>query len=133
EKEGDRQEAIRQLDLIQEPTVRFQAQVHKAVLIARNGDLEGARRTLDALSPQDDDERTVKALTTASIYREAGRTDRAIELLEQADADMPDTAEIKYDLAMLYERQGRYEDFERLMRRIIELVPDNANAYNSLG
>ena len=69
----------------------------------------------------------------ASIYRNAGRSEQAIELLEKADADLPDTAEIKYDLAMLYERQGRYDDFERLMRRIIELAPHNANAYNSLG
>ena len=133
EKEGDTQEAIRQLDLIQDPTVRFQAQIHKAVLISRKGDLEGARRTLQALSPQDDKERTVLALTQASIYRDSGRTEQAVTVLEKADAEMPDTAEIKYDLAMLYERQGRYEEFEALMREIIDLAPDNANAYNSLG
>src|SRR3546814_19477487 len=46
---------------------------------------------------------------------------------------MPDTPEIKYDLAMLYERQGKLDEFETLMRRVIELDPDNANAYNSLG
>lgn len=133
EQEGDHDEAIRQLDLIDDPSVRFQAQVHKAVLVSRRGDLEGARRTLQALTPQDDNERSVQALTMASIYRNAGRSEQAIELLEKADADLPDTAEIKYDLAMLYERQGRYDDFERLMRRIIELAPHNANAYNSLG
>ena len=133
EKQGDIHEAIRQLDLIEDPTLRFQAQIHKAVLISRQGDLEGARRTLEALSPQDDKERTVQALTMASIYRDSGRTEQAVALLEKADADIPDTAEIKYDLAMLYERQGRYEKFEMLMREIIELAPDNANAYNSLG
>jgi len=133
EKEGDRSEAIRQLDLIDDPGVRFQAQIHKAVLVSRGGDLEGARNVLQALDPQDDDERTVLTLTLASIYRDSGRSEVAVSVLEQADADMPDTAEIKYDLAMLYERQGRYDDFERLMRRIIELAPDNANAYNSLG
>lgn len=133
EKEGDRAEAIRQLDLIQEPSLRFQAQIHKAVLLSRNGDLEGARRTLQALEPQNDNDRTVQALTTASIYRDSGRSDEAVAVLEQADTDTPGTAEIKYDLAMLYERQGRYDDFERLMREIIELAPDNANAYNSLG
>ena len=133
EKQGNRAEAIRQLDLIDEPSVRFQAQIHKAVLIARGGNLDAARDTLQALEAQDDNERSVKALTLASIYRESGRSEQAIEVLEQADTEIPDTAEIKYDLAMLYERQGRYDDFERLMRRIIELAPDNANAYNSLG
>jgi len=133
EKQGDRREAIRQLDLIDDPTLRFQAQIHKAVLISRTGNLDAARNTLLALTPQDDNERSVQALTMASIYRESGRSEQAIEVLEQADAELPDTAEIKYDLAMLYERQGRYDDFERLMRRIIELAPHNANAYNSLG
>ena len=104
EKEGDRHEAIRQLDLIDDPGLRFQAQIHKAVLVSRSGDLEGARRTLQALTPQSDNERTVLALTTASIYRDSGRSDEAIAVLEQADAEMPDMAEIKYDLAMLYER-----------------------------
>src|SRR5690606_17972812 len=133
EKENDIEEAIRQLDLIQDPGVRFQAQIHKAVLISRQGNLEGARRALDALEPQSDGEHTVMALTKASILRDSGRSEEAVAVLEKADADLPDTAEIKYDLAMLYERQGRYDDFERLMRRIIELAPDNANAYNSLG
>lgn len=133
EKQGDMAEAIRQLDLIDEPSVYFQAQIHKAVLVSRQGDIEGARRVLQGLEPQDDNERSVQALTLASIYRDSGRSAQAIELLEQADADLPDTPEIKYDLAMLYERQGRYDNFERLMRRIIELSPHNANAYNSLG
>src|SRR5690606_19809839 len=133
EKENDIEEAIRQLDLIQDPGVRFQAQIHKAVLISRQGNLEGARRALDSLEPQSDGEHTVMALTKASILRDSGRSEEAVAVLEKADADLPDTAEIKYDLAMLYERQGRYDDFERLMRRIIELAPDNANAYNSLG
>ena len=133
EKQGDLPEAVRQLDLIDDPSVRFQAQIHKAVLISRSGDLEGARRTLQALESQDDNERSVVALTLASIYRDSGRSEEAIKVLEKADADLPETPEIKYDLAMLYERQGRYDDFERLMRQIIELSPDNANAYNSLG
>ena len=133
EQEGDLSEAIAQLDLIDEPSLRFQAQVHKAVLQARQGNVTQARKTIDSLSPRDDRERSVAALTLASIYREAGRTDTAVDLLVKADKELPDTSEIKYDLAMLYERQGRIEDFEALMLRVIELAPDNANAYNALG
>ena len=72
-------------------------------------------------------------LTLASIYRDAGRTDQAVELLKAADLEMPDTPEIKYDLGMLLHQQGKTAEFETLMRRVIELDPDNANAYNSLG
>src|SRR5690606_40352342 len=118
---------------IEDGSLRFQAQIHKAVLQARLGNITQARNTIEALKPQDPRERSVAALTLASIYREAGRTDAAVELLAEADQDLPDTPEIKYDLAMLYERQGKMAEFEALMRRVIELDPNNANAYNSLG
>lgn len=133
EKQGKLKEAIAQLDLIDDPSLAFQAQIHKAVLLSRQGDLAAARRTIDKLKPQDKQERSVAALTLASIYREGGRTDTAVDILVKADHDLPDTAEIKYDLAMLYERQGKTAEFEALMQRVIELDPNNANAYNSLG
>lgn len=133
EKQGRLDDAIKQLDLIDDGALRYQAQVHKAVLQARQGDLAKAKATIDALQPQDTHERTVAALTMASIYREAGRTDTAVQILEKADKDIPDSAEIKYDLAMLQERQGNIEGFETLMKRVIEIDPENANAYNALG
>lgn len=126
-------EAITQLDLIDDPAVRFQAQVHKAVLQARQGQLPQARTTIETAAAANPHDQSVAALTLASIYRDAGRTDAALEVLTKADQDLPDTAEIKYDLAMLYERQGKHEEFEGLMRQVIELSPNNANAYNSLG
>lgn len=133
EQQGDLPEAITQLDLIDDPSLSFQAQIHKAVLQARGGNVVQARKTIDSLSPRDDRERSVAVLTLASIYREVGRTDTAVDLLVKADKELPDSPEIKYDLAMLYERQGRMDDFEALMKRVIELAPDNANAYNALG
>lgn len=133
EKRGRLKDAVEQLGLIEDPTLKFQARIHKAVLQARMGDLSAARKTIAAIRPQDNHERTVIALTLSSIYRNAGRTDLATDVLVQADKAMPDTSEILYDLGMLYERQGKFDQFEKLMRRVIELDPDNANAYNSLG
>ncbi len=72
-------------------------------------------------------------LTRASILREAGRTDQAVQVLERSDKELPDTPEIKYDLAMLYAAQGRYNELEPLLRQVIDLQPHNANAYNALG
>ncbi|MBV6272891.1 tetratricopeptide repeat protein [Alcaligenaceae bacterium CGII-47] len=133
EKEDKLSEAIRQLNLIDEPSLHFQLRIHQAILQGRMGDIASARTTLAALKPADSQERIVRELTLATIYRDAGRSDEAIEVLTRADRDIPDTAEIKYDLAMLLERQGKTEAFETLMKRVIELNPDDANAYNSLG
>lgn len=133
ERQGDLREAIRQLRKIDEPSLLFQARTHEAVLYGKLGDLNQARAVLDAIKPSDRRERAVVRLTLASIYRDAGRTDQAVELLKAADLEMPDTPEIKYDLGMLLHQQGKTAEFETLMRRVIELDPDNANAYNSLG
>ena len=103
------------------------------MLQGRLGNIPQARKIIDGLKTTNRQEQTVKALTMASIYRDAGRTDLAVDLLVKADKSMPNSSEIKYDLGMLYERQGKYDDFEKMMRRVIELEPDNANAYNSLG
>lgn len=133
ERQNDFKEAIRQLGLIDEPSLQFQVQTHKAVLYGKMGDLAKARSMLDAIAPADRHERAVIRLTLASIYRNAGRTDQAVEVLKAADLEMPDTAEIKYDLGMLLLQQGKTSEFETLMRRVIELDPDKADAYNSLG
>lgn len=133
EKQNNLSEAIRQLDLIEEPTLQFQAKVHRAVLEARLGDIRKANRTLDALGVLGRRDQAVVDLTRASILRESGRTDEAVAVLERADKELPDTPEIKYDLAMLYSAQGRYEELETLLRQVIDLQPHNANAYNALG
>ncbi|HEX7387381.1 MAG TPA: tetratricopeptide repeat protein [Castellaniella sp.] len=133
ERQHDDQEAIRQLQMIDEPSLQFQARTHEAVLYGKMGNLTQARATLDAIKPTDRHERIVIQLTLASIYRDAGRTDQAVDILKAADLAMPDTPEIKYDLGMLLHQQGKTAEFEQLMRRVIELDPDNANAYNSLG
>jgi tetratricopeptide (TPR) repeat protein len=133
EKQNDLDEAIHQLGLIDDPAVRFQARIHMAVLQARQGDVPRARKTLTEIRPDSQHERVVIALSLAAIYRKSGRTDDAVKVLADADQAMPDTPEIKYDLAMLYERQGKLDKFEDLMQRVIELDPSNADAYNSLG
>ena len=133
EKQNKLNEAIRQLDLIEEPALIFQAKVHRAVLEARLGDLKKATRTLDQLVSLEKRDQAVVALTRAAILRESGRSDQAAQVLEQANKELPDTPEIKYELAMAYAEQGRYEELEPLLREVIELQPHNANAYNALG
>lgn len=133
ERQNDLHEAIKQLDLIEEPALQFQAKVHRAVLEARLGDVRKANRTLDSLGVLGRRDQAVVDLTRASIFRESGRTDEAVAVLERADKELPDTPEIKYDLAMLYAAQGRYEELEPLLRQVIDLQPHNANAYNALG
>src|SRR5690606_16446830 len=82
---------------------------------------------------EEEDDAVRIRLTQALIYRNAGKADQAIRYLRQADNDMPRNALIKYELAMMYEQQGSFEEMETLLREVIALKPSSPEAYNALG
>jgi tetratricopeptide (TPR) repeat protein len=133
EDQGRYNDAIAELGRIDDPGMRFQARLRQATLRAKQGNVDAALKMVDQSQPQDEEERVLGVLTKAQILRDAGRTDQAVALLSGADKAIPDTVEIKYELAMLYERQERIADLERLLRQVIALDPDHAHAYNALG
>ncbi|CAM3724582.1 Tetratricopeptide repeat protein [Bordetella flabilis] len=133
EDQGRYNDAIAELGRIDDPTMRFQARMRQATLRAKQGNVDAALVMVDHAQPQDEEERVLGVLTKAQILRDAGRTDQAVALLSGADKALPDTVEIKYELAMLYERQEKIADLERLLRQVIALDPDHAHAYNALG
>ena len=132
EDQGRYDEAINELGRIEDPTLRYSVRMRQAAR-AKEGRVDDALSMIDAAGPQDEEERTQGVLTKAQILRDADRVGQAVAVLEAADRDLPDTVEIKYELAMLYERQDRVADLERLLRQVIALDPDHAHAYNALG
>ena len=54
-------------------------------------------------------------------------------MLAQALAKNPDNLSLLYDTAMAAERTNRIAEMEKHLRRVIELKPDYAHAYNALG
>jgi Flp pilus assembly protein TadD len=57
----------------------------------------------------------------------------AYERLGQAVAGAPQDMELIYEQAMTAEKLNLLADMERLLRRVIEIKPDYAAAYNALG
>ena len=133
EDQGHYDEAIAELGRIDDPTLRYSVRMRQAALRAKSGRVDDALAMIDSAGPQDEEERALGALTKAQILRDADRIGQAVTALEAADQALPDTVEIKYELAMLYERQNRLADLERMLRQVIALDPDHAHAYNALG
>lgn len=133
EDQGNYDEAIAELGRIDDATLRYSVRMRQAALRAKSGRVDDALAMIDAAGPQDEEERTLGVLTKAQILRDADRVGQAVSVLEAADRALPDTVEIKYELAMLYERQNRLADLERMLRQVIALDPDHAHAYNALG
>lgn len=67
------------------------------------------------------------------MLREARRYVEAFDVIDQALRDTPDSTELLYDHAMAAERIDRLDVLEKSLRRLIELRPDSAHAYNALG
>ena len=54
-------------------------------------------------------------------------------MLTQALKEHPDSPELLYDAAMVAEKLDRIDVAERLLRRVVELKPDDPQALNALG
>ena len=109
------------------------AQTRRAALLARQGKLPQARELIRSLPERTADDKKQKFLAEVQLLRDAKQYQAAYDMLAQASAAAPDDADLVYDQAMVAERLNRLDDMERLLRRLIELKPDNQNAYNALG
>lgn len=133
EDQGRYDDAVAQLDQIDDPSLRYSSTVRQAGIRAKQGRVAEAVRLIDTAEPLDDDERVIGVLAKAQILRDADQLDAAVKVLSDADRAIPDSVEIKYELAMTVERQGKFAQLEKLLREVIALDPDHAHAYNALG
>jgi tetratricopeptide (TPR) repeat protein len=125
--------AITELGRIDDPAMQFQVRLRQAAVRAKEGKIAAALALIDQAQPGDEEENILGILTKAQILHGAGQIDAAVATLVDADKALPDTVEIKYELAMLYAMQNKMAELERLLRQVIALDPENAHAYNALG
>ncbi len=109
------------------------AQGRMATLLTRQGKLEQAREMLHAIQPQTVHQRVQLIQAEAGALREAGAYQEAFDLLAGAVEKLPNVPDLLYDYAMAAEKVDRLDVLEASLRKLIELRPDHAHAYNALG
>jgi tetratricopeptide (TPR) repeat protein len=109
------------------------AQITRAQLLEKQGKPDDARKLLAGLQAQDPRDQALIARTDAAILFDAKRYQEAEDRLAQATADYPDDPDLIYDYAMAAEKNGHYDTMEAQLRKLIEMQPDNPQAYNALG
>lgn len=132
---GDAKAALGWLDLVSESEaeVFFSAQVQRAALLARQGDVGAARKLIATLQPQAPSARAQLVLLEGQILRDAGQAEAAYQLLAEGARTYPANTELLYDFALLAEKTGRVDVMEKTLRAVIAQAPDNHHAYNALG
>jgi tetratricopeptide (TPR) repeat protein len=109
------------------------ARLHSANVLAKQGKLAEARRLLAETETAAPRERAQLAVGEAQLLREAGQLAEAYAVLADSLARLPDQPELLYETALLAERLGRPDELETRLRRLIEIKPDHAHAFNALG
>jgi tetratricopeptide (TPR) repeat protein len=109
------------------------AQIRSAQVISKQGDLAGARKYLQQVNAQSNDQRVQLILAEAQLLRDAKQEKEAFGIVDQALDKLPNHPDLLYDHAMLAEKIDRVDVLESSLRKLIRIKPDHAHAYNALG
>ncbi|MYN29540.1 tetratricopeptide repeat protein [Duganella levis] len=113
--------------------VYLAARMKMAVLTARKGNIDEARKQLSELTPTDPNDQAQVFQADAQLLRDAGDHRAAYQVLENALKRYPDNPDLLYDFALVAEKVGNTELMEKALRQVMIAAPDNQHAYNALG
>jgi len=111
----------------------FSAQVRVAILMGKRGQIEEARQQLHQIVSGNMQQRVQLILVESQLLREADRVKDAYQWLKDHLEKLPDNPDLLYGTAMMADRLGKSDEFEQLIRKLIQVKPDYPHAYNALG
>ena len=109
------------------------AQARYAFLLGRQNKLAEARTYLQNVQVANEEQRTVLIQAEAQLLRESRAYQESYDVLADALARQPENVDLLYDSALAAEKLSRLDVVESNLRKLIELKPDHAQAYNALG
>lgn len=133
EAQGDEEEALASYREIRGGEYQFAARIRVVYLLNKRGRLDEAREYLQQSPADNNMQRVQLLLAEAQLLREAMRLDEAYQVLQQGLTKLPNHPDLLYEAAMLADKIGKTELFEQLIRKLIQIKPDSAHAYNALG
>lgn len=105
----------------------------RAILMSKSGQLEEGRALLKSAVSTGNRERIALTSAEAQILSQAKRLDEAFKVLDDAVQSTRNTPDHLYEHALAAEKINKLDVMEQSLRRLIELRPDAAHAYNALG
>jgi Flp pilus assembly protein TadD len=105
----------------------------RARMLVNLGRTADARAVIQAVPEAEPRDALVKISAESQVLRDANQLDEAYKVLAQANERFPNDGDLLYDQAMVAETLKRYDESERLLRKVMALQPKQANAFNALG
>ncbi|HEY8070025.1 MAG TPA: tetratricopeptide repeat protein [Burkholderiales bacterium] len=133
EEQKDWARAIEWYKTIQRGENALPARMRIANAIAKQGKLDEARAYLHGVAATNELQRVQLLVAESQLLREANQHREAFDLLGEALKKTPDQPDLLYDLALTAEKLDRFDVLESSLKRLIQVKPDYAHAYNALG
>jgi tetratricopeptide (TPR) repeat protein len=114
-------------------TLWLSVQIRRAQLLAAQGQLKEARQFLNEVKTQTTAEKIRLLQIETQLLRNAKQDQQALQVMNAAMLQFPESPDLLYDFAMLAESQKMLPEMETALRRVIELAPNSQHAYNALG
>jgi tetratricopeptide (TPR) repeat protein len=125
--------AERWLTKIGDPQRALEVQTRRATIMARQGKLVQARELIRKVPERRSQDARAKLVAEASVLREVKQWREAYGVLADANKRFADDSDLLYEQAMVAEKIDRLADMEKLLRKVIAIKPDSAQAHNALG
>jgi Flp pilus assembly protein TadD len=129
----DTEAALKWLDQVEPGEGYLGAQLKRAQLLAKRGNLDAARKSLREISTGTEREQVQVVIAEGQMLRDANQPKEAMEVLGAAVKRFPDNTDLLYDYAMHAEKINQLDVMEASLRKVIRLAPDSQHAYNALG
>lgn len=126
-------DAVRWYGEITSDKFYFEAQTRLCLAMARNGELERARKRLRQVQANDDDQLAQLALAEEQMLREAKAYHEALKVLNVALVKLPEQTDVRYARALVAEKLDMLDVAESDLRKILQKDPGNVHALNALG
>jgi len=133
EERKDSKTALKWLDQVNSPDAYVGVQLRRAGILAKDGNVSGARKLLAELAPTDPAQQVQIIVTDAQILRDAKQSKESMAVLAEGVKRFPDNTDLLYDYAMDAEKSNQLDICETALRKIIALAPKDQQAYNALG
>jgi tetratricopeptide (TPR) repeat protein len=117
----------------QQAALYVEARISMANIIARTTGTDAAIALLDELHDLDNAQLAQVISAESNFLVMTKRYQESYDLLAKAVNNMPDMPDLIYDYAMAAERQQKFAIMETQLRKLIQMRPQFAQAYNALG
>jgi Flp pilus assembly protein TadD len=133
EENRDPDTALKWLGQIESGQMFITAQIKRAEIIAKRGDLNAARKVLAEVEVDSEQDHVQILMADAQLLRDANQNEEVLAVLDDGVRRYPNNTDLLYDYAMAAEKISQFGLMETMLRKVIVLEPKNQQAYNALG